>query len=466
MEDPGVTRRGFLAAGAALCAAAAGRGADPRASIAEPARDIPIAESADVVICGAGPAGVAAAIAAARMGCSTRLIEVHGCLGGIWTAGSLSWVIASRKEGILQEIIAALRARGAHSATDARDFAYDVEAMKIVLEEMAAGAGVRIRLHTRIVAASRDPSGRIRAVVTESKSGREAWTGGIFVDATGDGDAAALAGCGFDVGHPETGRVQPMGLMALLGGIRSGEVRDSIVHWRSRVPDPKAHLLREIERAGGAPSYARPSLFRIRDDLFALSANHEYGVSAFDAEAISGATLRARAELHRIIDGLRSLGGPWAGIRIVATAEQIGVREGRRIRGRYAVTREDLARGARHPDAITRVRFGVDIHSTDPAAGKGYGDGGIRSRPYDIPLRALIAKDAENLLLAGRCISGDFFAHASYRVTGEAVAMGQAAGVLAALAARRGSAPHEVPWEVFAPAWKASRAAGPIPEAP
>ena len=128
------------------------------------------------------------------------------------------------------------------------------------------------------------------------------------------------------------------------------------------------------------------------------------------------------------------------------TTTQIGVREGRRIHGRYTLTSEDLIEGARFDDAICRVTMGIDVHSTDPTKTKAVETKPHRSQPYDIPLRALIARDVDGLLMAGRCISGDFIAHSSYRVTGNAVTMGQAAGICAARAALTNVLPHQVPW--------------------
>ena len=187
--------------------------------------------------------------------------------------------------------------------------------------------------------------------------------------------------------------------------------------------------------------------------------NHEYNIKPFDAAAVTEATLRARAEVHRIVRGLRALGGVWEGMQVVATAEQIGVRDGRRIHGRYTVTRDDLIAGARHADAVARVTFGADIHAPSREQNKTetISHGGFKMKPYDIPLRALIAKDVDGLMMAGRCISGDFTAHASYRVTGDAVAMGEAAGVVAALAAKSRRLPHEVAWSEAAEWLRKSR---------
>lgn len=398
--------------------------------------ETPVADEVDVVICGGGPAGVAAAIAAGRAGARVRLLELHGCLGGVWTSGLLSCILDADKPGLIDEMLHTLESRGGRSGKN-----YDPEAMKLLLEQLCADAGVAVQLHTRIVAAHLEGR-QLAAVITESKSGRQAWCGKVFIDATGDGDLAALAGCQWSMGRPDSGETQPMSLMALVTGMNAADVDRYI----ARNSSAKINLLAELHRAGVTPSYTKPTLFHLRDGLFALMANHEYGVSALDAAQVTAATLAARAELHAMVDALCRLGGCWEDLHLVATADQIGVREGRRIHGRYTVTAADLIEGRRHADAVCRVTFPVDVHATSATHGGGYHDEGIRTRPYDIPLRALIAADVDGLMMAGRCISGDFIAHASYRVTGNAVALGEAAGVTAALAARSGLAPHEVPW--------------------
>ena len=422
-------------------------------TIREPERSIPVAEQCDVLVCGGGPAGVAAAVAAARAGARTRLLEVQGCLGGIWTAGLLSYVLdPGGKGGFLPEIVARLAAAGAPPLVE-RDaqrpwvdgaFCCDPEVMKLVLEQVCHEAGVALQLHTRVVATIKEQPGHLTYVLTESKSGRQAWGASLFVDCTGDGDLAALAGCGFDYGRPGSGETQPMTLMAMVAGIREAELARAIHGRVGTFDDSKDWLLAEMRRAGVTPSYGRPTLFDIGHELYALMANHEYGYSGLDAGQVTQATLHARGEVQRIINALRALGGAWAGIRIVATAAHIGVREGRRIHGAYTVTAEDLLSGRRHPDAVCTVNFPVDVHATAQAHGAGYGNEGIRSRPYDIPLRALMARDIDNLLMAGRCISGDFLAHASYRVTGNAVPLGEAAGRLAAQAVAAGCSPAEL----------------------
>ncbi|MEA3208820.1 MAG: hypothetical protein QOE70_1877, partial [Chthoniobacter sp.] len=210
----------------------------------------------------------------------------------------------------------------------------------------------------------------------------------------------------------------------------------------------KKAFLAEIKRAGFFPSYSSPTLWQVRDNLLLVMMNQEFGIKPYDAAEVTAATVRARGEMNRIVNALRALGGPWDGIQIAATAEQIGVRDGRRIRGRYVVTQDDVITGARHEDAVVRPTFGVDIHAVSAERNEtaAIENKGIKVKPYDIPLRALIAKDVDGLMMAGRCISGDFIAHASYRVTGNATSMGEAAGAVAALAATSQRLPHEVEW--------------------
>jgi len=407
------------------------------ATYREPARDVPVVESVDVIICGGGPAGFAAALASARAGAKTRLIELKGCLGGTWTVGLVNCILDSRgKNGIVAEFERALKDR--HSMFENR---IDPELTKLVLEKMCLDAGVSLRYHTRIAGAACE-KGRLTTVVTESKAGREAWNSKAFVDCTGDGDLAAYAGCGFDIGHPETGDVQPMSFLVYLAGI--GPLDELPALSLKTGAERKDWMYRELKRAGIEPTYSRPTFYGIRDDLAVLMANHQYRVDALDPEAVTRATIEARSEMFAMIEALRSQGGRWKNIHIVATPEQIGIRECRRIHGRYTVSVDDLLRGARFKDAVCHVGFGVDIHSIDPGQTKGIMDDGIKSKPYDIPLRSLIARDVDGLMMAGRNISGDFFAHASYRVTGDSVMLGEAAGKCAAVAALSNRFPHDI----------------------
>lgn len=412
-----------------------------KAQLFESSRDIPVVSSMDVIVCGAGPAGVCAAIRAAREGMRTRLLEWHGCLGGIWTAGLLTYVLdADKPQGLLSEIVERLQARDAWNPRSLPNFTYDPEQMKLVLEEMCEEAGVEVRYHTHVVAAQVE-SGELKWVITESKSGREAWHAKIFIDCTGDGDLAAQAGCGFSLGREPSGETQPMSLLAMISGVDADYVR--FFHDSSN-PLRKGALFREIEKGGYTPSYASPALFYIRDDLYTLMANHYYLVRSDDAEGITRATIQCRREIDLVVRALRKSGPAWENMRVVATAEQIGIREGRRIHGIETVTADDLAEGRSHKQSVCRAQFGMDVHSPNPSVSKDFDHSGRRPvKPYDIPLGALVARDVKGLMMAGRCISGDFLAHSSYRVTGNAAAMGEAAGKHAAMCVFNNQFPHE-----------------------
>ncbi len=412
--------------------------------ITEPARHTPIVDSFDVMVCGAGPAGVCAALAAARGGARTALLEVHGALGGVWTSGLLSYVLdADKQEGLLPEIVSRLKEREAHRPRILHDFTFDPEQMKLVLEELCAASGVHVRLHTRVVAAQVDHDRRLREVVTESKTGREAWRASVFIDCTGDGDLAAYAGCGYDYGNEPDGKGQPMSLLALVSGI---DVTAAKRFYDGRAAERRKHLYQEIMEAGVEPSYSSPGLFHIREDLFAFMAHHHYGSRPDDAQGLTEATINGRREIDRIVRALRRTEKmEWKNLRVIATAEQIGIREGRRIHGMETVTANDLIEGRARANSVCQATFGMDVHSPNPAVAKDF-DFSKRKpvKPYDIPYGALVARDIRGLMMAGRCISGDFLAHSSYRVTGNAVVLGESAGRAAAKCVAEGLLPHEL----------------------
>ncbi len=411
-----------------------------------------IAGDYDVIVAGAGPAGVPAAIAAARNGARVLLIESNGCLGGVWTAGQLTWVFDIQRTAIGEEIIQGLHELDAcvlAPGEDMHNFTYDVESMKFLLEKMCLDAGVDVLLHTRVVAAHIENK-QMRAIMTESKSGRQAWTASCFIDCTGEGDLGALAGNAFDKGSEEDGAMQPMTHMAMIAVKDVQTVSDQVSFYDGHYNHTPSQIKfkKTLDDLGIETSYGHPTLFQVKDDLLALMINHQYGVDSCDAAAVTKASMAARAEIFSVVKRLAESDGPFKDVQLVSTAEYIGVREGRRLRGHYKVCIEDLMSGKRHDDAVTRVRFNVDIHSTDPAKDKGLKT--VKVIPYDIPLRALVAKDVDGLLMAGRCISGDWKSFASYRVTGDAVSMGEAVGAVAALAVTSKRLPLDIPWSEVA----------------
>lgn len=405
--------------------------------IQEKPRNTEVVGNYDVCVCGGGPAGVAAALSAARNGAKCCLLESGGCLGGIWTSGLLAWFIDYKKGGILKELLDKLEARGArgHNPSGTLNMAADVEELKLLLEDLCLEAGVEIHLHSRTSAA--DVDGRtIRHAIVENPSGRQAFGAKIFIDCTGNGDFGVQAGNRFDYAEKGTGRVQPMSFTGIIMGLNLQEIKDYLrpTDMLANIPwaEPKIRLREVMEAGGFSPSYGFPTLMPVRDDLFLIQTTHHYGFCGFKETDVTRATLDGRRELMKMTQALRSQGGIWKNVRLVATPDQIGVREGRRLTGKYMISDDDIRIGATFEDAVCHVMSGMDVHSPTKGEGKGVVQHSWHSKPFDIPMRAMQAADLDNLLMAGRCISGDFLAHSCYRMTGNAVQMGEGAGYFAA----------------------------------
>ncbi len=413
----------------------------------EPSKSIPLNSDYDIIVCGGGPAGIGAALAAARAGAKTLIVESGGCLGGTWTRGQLSWIFDFKKGGICREIIERLDARNARHGGNDRDFVYEPDAMKIVLEEMAVESKIDLLYFTNCVA-SYAPDGKMKTLVTESKSGRQAWNAKIFIDCTGDGDVCANAGASYDFGTDGDRVIQPCSFNAIICVEDAEKLADRISVYKKDSLDGHVEctkrILKDLLNAGIDPSYHMPTLFHLGGNILLMMFNHQYGVHCDSAQEITRATVEARREVFKMADTLARTDSPWRNIRVIATCEQIGMREGRRINGLYRVERADIESGARHPDAVTRVTFSADIHAPDKESNRNKTISHVIAKPYDIPLRALICRDIDNLMMAGRCISGDRIAHASYRVTGNAVDMGFSAGKAAAKFISEGKTPHSL----------------------
>lgn len=400
-------------------------------------------ESFDVIVCGGGPAGTAAALSAARNGARTLLIEQGGCLGGFWTRGLLTWLIdTENKDGLLNEAMTRLEAEAdGRKISSPKRFTADTEKTKLVFEAMCREAGVSLRYHTTLTGALMDGN-RIRYALTASKSGLVAYGADIFVDATGDGDLGYYAGAKFQLGN-EDGTTQPLSLIGQFTGVSLSDLEpfDS-----RKGPGRKPVILREFAEAGFSPSYRAPLIAVLSEESerYGLMINHEYR-SGLSAEALTQGTLSGREEINRCIDMLRAKGGIWKNIRLTATADMIGIREGRRLRGLYEITREDVLAGRSFTDGICTVFFSTDVHNLKPgseeADRKKYG---TRHDPYQIPYRCLVSADVANLLMGGRCISGDFVAHSSYRVAGPAFRTGEVAGLAAAHCAIHEKSPAQI----------------------
>lgn len=407
---------------------------------------VPIVKKADVVVCGGGPSGVGAAIEAARSGAKTVLIESAGFLGGTWTAGLLGVILDTKgKAGLLKELMDTLTQRQwrVTSIGTGNLFTFEVEKMKILLEEVCQQAGVDLMYYTNVTG-SIVKKGKITHVLTNSKSGHQAIEGKVFIDATGDGDLAAMSGCKYDMGNAQ-GVTQPMSMLGVLSGVEFESIKEFVLCDGNSFRQAKKKLFNEILKGGYHSTYENPCLFMLNKDVFVLMATHQYQMSGISQADLTKASIAGRKELQLILQSLRTVGGPWVNLNVVGTASQIGVRDTRRIHGLYTVCEQDLVEGKKHPDAVCTVAQNVDVHPVQKAheANASYRQG-VKSVPYEIPMGAIIAKDVQGLMMVGRCISGDFIAQSSYRINSNSVMLGQSAGRIAAKAAKIGILPQNV----------------------
>jgi hypothetical protein len=421
--------------------------------VAEPARKTPVAAKVDVVVVGGGPSGVGAALGAASLGAKTLLLERHAMLGGMWTAGLLNPLFDPHKGWMVDRLIDALQNRDAWVRKKGMDL-FDTEAMKFVLEQMLAEANVDFWYHcpaTEPIVEGR----RVRGVILESKSGREAVLAETVIDCTGDGDMAARAGVPFEMGRASDGLCQPMTLMFEIDGyegFRNLPADQLVSH--EFFKDLQGVIDKEqlpIRLPYGPQRSGTPYFIALPGKAVAVvQATHVYRVNAADARQMSRATVEARRQVHEIfLPAMRRLPG-LENLRLSQTAPQIGIRESRRIEGRYHLELDDLLQSRQFDDAVTSIGFHMDLHELDPNDTKPklppLPPGVTRHTitKCDIPYRCMLPKEVEGLLVAGRCISGSHEAHATYRVTGTCMAMGQAAGLAAAMAVQNKTLPHQL----------------------
>ena len=403
-------------------------------------RQTPIVGNYDVIVAGGGPAGIGAALAAARHGKSVLLVEQYGFLGGMWTAGLVipiwDW---ENKGGIVQELVDGINAMGMNEYSGPL-YTFDIEAMKLLLDRKMKQSGVKLLLHTYICDVMMEGD-TIKGIIVENKSGRSAYSAGIVIDCTGDGDAAARAGARFKVGRESDGAVQPMSLMFKLGNM------DYIqeMEYAMASTDLFHHMKLAAKRNGLTDydfNFERPYILKLPTMHQGIAEmTHIRNRNPLNADDLTEAELEGRELVAEAMRFFTSYMPQFKHAFLEQTAPHIGIRESRRILGEYILSIDDIIKGSRFSDGITICDFNVDIHQPDGKTQEGMD---YPNKPYHIPYRSLVPLDVENLLVAGRCISGTYEAHASYRVTGDCVAMGQAAGTAAALCLEQRITPRKL----------------------
>ena len=399
--------------------------------------EVPVLGNYDVIVAGGGPAGVGAAVSAARHGMSVLVVERFGCLGGMWTAGLVNPLFDyENKGGIVQEIVDRINALGMNSHSGSM-YTFDMETMKLLLDRLMKENGVDVLFHT-YVAKPYTEGNVVKGLFVENKSGRGLYTAKRLVDCTGDGDVAARAGAPYTVGRPGDAACQPMTTMFKVGNADYVQRYDYPYGNGNELFDMmKAAVQREgIEYDF---NFERPCLLNLPGNhTGVMQMTHMRGYNPLDAVSLSKAEMEGRERVYEAMRFFKAYLPQFEHAQLEQTAQMIGIRESRHITGEYQLTLEDMVEGRRFDDGFATCCFNVDIHQPD---GKSQEEAKrYKIKPYQLPYRSLVPLKAENILVAGRAISGSYEAHASYRVTGDCVAMGQAAGIACALSVNNGCA--------------------------
>lgn len=406
-------------------------------------KEIPVIAEADVLVVGGGPGGMSAAVMAARQGVKVVLAERYGCAGGMASFGEVTPFMANHLRGETLDrpvFVDWCRKMWEYRDDEVKEAVFDEKVIPgtriskdvamLAMEDLLLEAGVKVIYHHNLVDVIKDGD-RISAAVFSSKSGLCAICAREYVDGTGDGDLAVLAGCDFEFGN-EDGFCQPMTLCFKLGGVDA-----------ARMPD-RAGINRLYDEAKAAGEIVCPRenvlwFLTLEKDVIHFNTTRIIKKSGVNGLDLSDAEIEGRRQLRDFLKFLRRHVPGFEHACIHSIAHHVGIRESRRIIGECFQTVDDFTSARKYADGIAKVRYPIDIHNPS-------GSGTIiKTLPetewYEISFRSLIPKKCSNLLMGCRAISIDHALHSSARVMPPVCSIGQAAGMGAAMAVKANCAP-------------------------
>lgn len=394
----------------------------------------------DVIVIGGGFAGVAAALAASREGASVLLVEKGNCLGGAAAHCLVNPFMRNRTKidgercelaaGLFLEIRAALEARGAMSLEQ-----FHEEDLKLILNRMLCTAGVDLLFHAYLCDVVREGA-QIKGVIVATREGMQTLSARYFVDATGDAQVAYLAGCKTTLGRESDHLCQPMTLCFRLGNVDVERFMAS--------KDRMQEIYKE-KLAAGELQNPRENILVFRtpiSNVLHFNTTRIVKKDPTNAADLTAAELLAREQVFEVYDFMRAHADGLENSFLMMTAAEIGVRESRMIVGEHVLTEAECRAFTKFDDAIAACNYDIDIHNPEGSGTSHYYF--PEGTYYTIPYRSLIPKETTNLLVAGRCISSDHGAQASYRIMPVVCCLGEAAGVAIALAGADGCDVREV----------------------
>jgi hypothetical protein len=409
---------------------------------------LPVAAEVDVLVVGGGPAGIGAALGAARQGASVLVLEQFNCLGGVAGAGGhghisiyCAWADRLRVAGgVIYDVARRLVEEDA-GWMNHHGVWFEVEKLKYLLDRMMQEAGVRMLYYTFFCEAVVE-DGAVTGAIMQNKDGRQVVRAKRVIDCTGDGDVAASAGAPFEQGRPGDGKCQPMTLMFTIGGVDWARVEAERPDYQMREVWARAQVNGDMEpfQTTVMGFWWTPT----RPDQVGINFTHITNVDSTRAADLTAATMEGRRQAFQSIDVFRKYVPGMEACYMVSTPNTVGIRESRRIVGPLVLTEDDMKAGRCWDDSIGYGSFFIDIHHIDGPgmdATVWHPEPGFR---YQIPYRILLPQGVENLLVAGRCVSVTHVALGSIRVMVQCALTGEAAGSAAALSLRDGVTPRQV----------------------